>query len=259
MMQRLVSLTLLIAVLFAGCLIAAKASADDPVPANDPVPADDPVPTLLAKRGELILDDHGDTDHSSRGLGDWTRSPDDPKVWRVTHESGHIPTAPYRDLPDHENIIVEATFRWGELKDDDKNGQLFAIVSDLRPGPRGHKVEAWATNKSSMTKTGLVIKSSNDGGVVMDEQPFEDFKPNTWYTGVLEIVGDEALFRVDGHVAYAKAPIIAGPKNKVVLFLGTTWHEVKRVRIWHAEANPEWQANKKTILKSREPFTAKPK
>ena len=68
-------------------------------------------------------------------------------------------------FPDHENVIVQVTFRWGELTGDDRNGQLLAIVSDLRPGPRGHKVEAWATSKSSMTKTGLVLKSSNDKGV----------------------------------------------------------------------------------------------
>ena len=221
-------------------------------------PADDPVvPTLLAERGKLMLDDHGQIDHSARGLGNWTRSPEDPQVWRVTHEGGHIPTAPYRDLPSHENVIVQVTFRWGELTGDDKNGQLLAIVSDLRPGPRGHKVEAWATSKSSMTKTGLVLKSSNDEGVVIDEQPFETFAANTWYTGVLEIVGDEALFRVNDHVAYGKAPIIAGPKNKVVLFLGTTWHEVKRVRIWHAKPNPKWKEIKSGVLKSRKPFTIK--
>ena len=241
-MQRIFLLPLLMAVL----CVPTLASADDKA-----------VPTLLAERGKLMLDDQGETDHSTRGLGNWSRSPDDPKVWRVTHKGGHIPTAPYRDLPKHENVIVEVTFRWGELTGDDRNGQLLAIVSDLRPGPRGHKVEAWATSKSSMTKTGLVLKSSNDKGVVMDEQPFKKFEANTWYTGVLEIVGDEALFRVDGHVAYAKMPIIAGPKNKVVLFLGTTWHEVKRVRIWHATPNPKWKEIKDDVLKSRKPFTIK--
>lgn len=55
---------------------------------NIAIAQDAAVPTLLAKRGKLMLDDHGDTDHSSRGLGDWTRSPDDPKAWRVTHEAG---------------------------------------------------------------------------------------------------------------------------------------------------------------------------
>ncbi len=33
------------------------------------------------------------------------------------------------------------------------------------------------------------------------------------------------------HVAYAKAEQIRMPKNLVSLTLGTTWHEIKRVRI----------------------------
>ena len=93
-----------------------------------------------------------------------------------------------------------------------------------------------------------------DWGLVLDEQPMK-VKVDTWQTAVLEIVGEEALFRFDGQVAYANARDIAmGPKNTVSLTLGTTAHEIKRVRIWHAEANPHWEANKDAILKSREPF-----
>jgi hypothetical protein len=75
----------------------------------------------------------------------------------------------------------------------------------------------------------------------------------------IDHVDDEALFRMGDHVAYAKAEQIRMPKNLVSLTLGTTWHEIKRVRIWHAEANSEWEANKDTILKLRKPFTTRPR
>jgi len=44
------------------------------------------------------------------------------------------------------------------------------------------------------------------------------------------------------------------PKNLVSLTLGTTWHEIKRVRIWEAKANAGWKATRATILKPRKPF-----
>ena len=92
----------------------------------------------------------------------------------------------------------------------------------------------------------------------MDHQPFTS-KAETWHTATLEFVDDETLFRVGNHVAYAKTEEISIPKNLVSLTLGTTWHEIKRVRIWHAEANPEWKANKDTLLKLRKPFTPRPR
>jgi hypothetical protein len=75
----------------------------------------------------------------------------------------------------------------------------------------------------------------------------------------IDHVDDEALFRMGDHVAYEKAKQIRIPKNLVSLTLGTTWHEIKRVRSWHAEANPEWEANKDAILKLRKPFTTRPR
>lgn len=53
--------------------------------------------------------------------------------------------------------------------------------------------------------------------------------------------------------------IAVGAMNTISLTLGTTWDEIKRVRIWHAEAHREWEANKSAILKLPEPFTARPR
>ncbi len=92
----------------------------------------------------------------------------------------------------------------------------------------------------------------------MDQQPLNT-RPNTWYTAVLEIVNDEALFRMGDHVAYARTQEVTIPKNLVSRTLGTTWHEIKRVRIWEAEANPDWKANKHAVLNTRETFIPRPR
>ena len=56
------------------------------------------------------------------------------------------------------------------------------------------------------------------------------------------------------HVAYARAERICVPRNLVSLTMGTTWHEIKRVRIWHALVNPAWAATKTEVLKARRSF-----
>jgi hypothetical protein len=217
-----------------------------------------PVPTLLATRGELMVEDDCSVDRR-RGLGFWSLSEDEPNVCRVTHDierkPKHVPIASYK-LEDHENVIVEVTFRWGESMGDEYNDQVLGIFSDLRPNEiKGHKIESWISGNDRFTKPGLAFTSSIAPGVTMDEQPSDIFKANTWHTAVLEVVGDEALLRSKDRVAYVDLPRISGPKNKITLIFGTTWHEIKSVRIWHATANPNWEGMKERVLASREAFT----
>ena len=217
-----------------------------------------PVPTLLATRGELMVEDDCSVDRR-RGLGFWSLSPDEPNVCRVTHDierkPHHIPIASY-PVADHENVIVEVTFRWGEPMGGKYNDQLLGIFSDLRPNEiKGHKLESWISGSGRFTKAGLAFTSSIAPGALMDEQPFGAFQANTWYTAVLEIVGNEAIMRVQDKVVYVDLPRVAGPKNKITLVFGTTWHEIKSVRIWHATKNPQWEGMKDRVLASREAFT----
>ena len=73
---------------------------------------------------------------------------------------------------------------------------------------------------------------------------------------LLEIVGEEALFRVGNHVAYTKTNQITTSKTLVSLTMGSTWHEMKRVRIWRAELDPKWEHTKDNILSKRRTFEA---
>ncbi|MCH7919980.1 MAG: hypothetical protein IIC50_18575 [Planctomycetes bacterium] len=241
--------------------------------------ADDlPLPTVLAKRGKLILADDGSKDCGGKtitdfndgiglktALGSWERAAPKSNVWRSTWQEGmgHPPVAAYRGL-DAQNLIVEVTFRYGDMTESWHN-QFLRIAADQRPQLKGHIVSAWVNAKSRYTETGFVLEhvgrrdeTTGSRGLRLDHQPI-NAEPKTGYTATLEIVDNEALFRMGDHVAYAMAEQIRMPKNLVSLTLGTTWHEIKRVRIWRAEANSEWETNKDTILKLRKPFTTRPR
>lgn len=235
---------------------------------------DAPLPVVLARRGPLIVDDDGSEnrggktplsfDHGVKlraAAGNWERIVPASNVWRSTWKPGmgHTPVASYHGI-EATNLIVEVTFRYGEMSEP-WHHQCFRIAADQRPTVTGHIVSAWANPNNDFIETGFLlqhIRKTPEKKIVedllLDRQPLV-IEPKTWYTATLEIVGDEALFRMGDHVAYAKAEQIRTPKNLVSFTLGTTWHEIKRVRIWNAEPNPEWSAKKDDILRRRKPFT----
>jgi len=92
-------------------------------------------------------------------------------------------------------------------------------------------VSAWANPNNDFIEPGFLlqhIRKTPEKMIVedllLDRQPLR-VKSNVWYTVVLEIVKDEALFRMGDHVAYARADQIRVPKNLVSLTLGTTSNE----------------------------------
>lgn len=121
-------------------------------------------------------------------------------------------------------------------------------------------MSAWANPNSDFIEPGFLLQHIRKtpekmivDDLLLDRQPLR-VKSNVWYTVVPEIVEDEALFRMGDHVAYARADQIRVPKNLVSLTLGTTWHDIKRVRIRETKANVSCKASKDAILTPREPF-----
>ena len=233
----------------------------------------DPIPVVLARRGRLLVDDNGTADRGGKsvvsfpsgamlraGAGVWRRAETTSNVWRSTWKPGmgHAPVAAYPGLQ-VKNLIVEVTFRYGESKEP-RHHQCFRIAADNRPKVTGHIVSAWANPNNDFIETGFLlqhIRKTPEKKIVEDlllDRQILKVEPYVWQTAVLEVVGDEALFRMGDHLAYAKADQICTPKNLVSLTLGTTWHEIKRVRIWEAEESPSWKVRKADILKTRRPF-----
>ena len=230
-----------------------------------------PIPTLLAKRGKLILDDKGTRLRGGKtiakfagdaklraGAGSWHQIASS-NIWRSTWKQGHAPVAAYHGFKAN-NLVIEVTFRYGPITESWQH-QCFRIAADDRPEVTGHIVSAWANPNNDFIETGFLlqhIRKTPEKKIIedllLDHQPLA-IEPEVWYTATLEIVDDQALFRLGDHVAYAKAEQIRMPKNLISLTLGTTWHDIKRVRIWEAKANATWQSKKASTLKSRTPFT----
>lgn len=236
-----------------------------------------PIPTLLATRGDLLVDDDGSRERGGKTtvtfengikiravMGSWERAPEKQNVWRSTWtaEMGHTPVTSYHGFKER-NLIAEVTFRYGVMTED-WHTQCFRIAFDRRPDITGHIVSAWANPNNDSIETGFLlqhIRKTSEKTILedllLDRQPLS-INPEEWYTAVLEVVDHEALFRMGDHIAYANAPQLASPKNTMSLTMGKTWHEIKRVRIWRARANPEWSEKKKAILSKRVPFEAGP-
>ena len=235
--------------------------------------ADSAMPTVLAERTRLILDDNGSKPRGGalqaqfgNGVqvraraGTWARTNNNPNVWRATwNGKGHVPVAAYHGFR-ATNLVVEVTFRFGE-NTEPLHHQCFRIATDQRPAITGHIVSAWANADNDFIETGFLLQHIRKTpekkileDLLLDRQPLA-LKPHVWHTAILEIVGDEALFRLSGHVAYAQAEQIQLPKNLVSLTTGATWHEIRRVRIWQATPNPNWPRVKTATLQNRKPFT----
>ena len=232
----------------------------------------DPIPTLLAKRGKLIFDDDGSIERGGRKsvsigsvklrawAGSWKKNEQN-GAWRSSWKpnSGHTPVAAYDIGKGKQNLIVEVTFRYG-VQTEPWHTRCFRITLDNRERLVGHILSAWANPNNDFIETGFLLQhihKNADKSIVKDlllDRQSLQVKPEVWQTAILEVVGDEALFRLGEHVAYAKFNELRGDKTKVALTLGKTWHEVKRVRVWHAKRIDSWPTLRKQILSKRKPF-----
>ena len=234
----------------------------------------DHVPTLLAERGVLIFEDDGRRARGGKlitmfdnavklraGAGTWQRVANT-NDWRSTWTKGlgHTPVVSYRGFQAND-LIVEVTFRYGPMIETWHN-QCFRIAADDRPKVTGHIVSAWANPNNDFIESGFLLQHIRKSpkkeilqDLLLDHQPIS-IEPNIWYTAILEVVGDEALFRMGDHVAYAKANQLRLPKNLVSITLGTARHEIRRVRVWHAKPNLGWQSRKAETLRQRNSFSA---
>lgn len=233
------------------------------------------VTTELAVKGKLILEDNGSQDRERGkafplneytavrlGAGKWERTGNDNNIWRSTHSpaAGHVPVMAYQGF-DEENLIIEVTFRFGK-NTEPWHHQCFRIAADRRPDITGHILSAWANVNNDFIESGFLlqhIRKTPEKQIIQDLLlDYQNLRlaPKKWHTALLEIVGEEALFRVGNHVAYTKTKQITTSKTLVSLTMGSTWHEVKHVRIWRAELNPKWESTKNNLLSKRRTFEA---
>jgi hypothetical protein len=81
---------------------------------------------------------------------------------------------------------------------------------------------------------------------------------NEWHTAVLEIKGDEMVATLDGTSVTIQSPLLAAPKQSVMLGAATQ-ASFRHLRIWEALPNPDWAKNKEALpAKNRQDTAALP-
>lgn len=99
-----------------------------------------------------------------------------------------------------------------------------------------------------LSEKGLrITKDDNDHGGPDQSVPLGQVdlpvKLGEWVTVVFEILGDEMVGTLNGKSATGRHPLIASEKHSV-MFVSGVEGGVRNFRVWEAEPNPEWPANK---------------
>ena len=77
-------------------------------------------------------------------------------------------------------------------------------------------------------------------------------KLNEWHTVVLEIQGDEVVGTLDGQSITLSNPLIGTAKHSIMLGAGTE-ASFRRLRVWEALPNAEWEKNKVKLTAAAKP------
>jgi hypothetical protein len=230
------------------------------------------VNTLMANKGKLLFNDQCDTPRGKKnskinnnwkvraGLGKWDQKDGfHQSSWKK--EMGHTPVMAFDGK--FKNIIIEVTFRYNNMTEP-WHTQCFRIAMDNKSLYTGHVLSAWANPNNDFIETGFLLQHISKKAdktiiddILLDKQPL-NVKVGVWHTAILEVVGNKALFHMDGNLAYAESEKINVDKTLFNLTLGKTIHDVKSVKAWEATLKDDWYKKKTNILKRRQDFNPQP-
>jgi hypothetical protein len=224
----------------------------------------------MAVKGKLLLDDNCTTERGKKmvklnkpwsvraGAGKWQKN-DGYYQSSWTKDLGHTPVMAF--VANYKNVIIEVSFRYNKMTLD-WHTQCFRIALDNASLYKGHVLSAWANPNNDFIEEGFILQHISKkpdktiiNDIIFDKQALV-FKQGQWHTAIIELVDDEALFQMDGNIAYAKSDKINVDKKLFSLTLGKTRHDIKHVRVWNASLKKNWSANKEKILSKRKPFKA---
>jgi hypothetical protein len=72
-------------------------------------------------------------------------------------------------------------------------------------------------------------------------------QPGTWHTVLIEIKGEEMVTTIDGKTIAGSHALIATDKANFGFTVTGDGASVRRLRVWEANANPDWAKNKKLL------------
>lgn len=208
--------------------------------------------TSLAVKGKLLLED--DLRYPAEYTRDfqmlkegwrvrawharWERTEDGLKsVW----ETGHNPVLAYEcSLQD---VVVEVDFRFSREADPANNAYCRVNLANLELDPKAYSVSTWINATVKNRPRGLVLEHEEwqPGGNTPVRTRIGNFlEPDTWHTVRLEVVGTSAMLSCNGVEVYGKHDKFGLEKKLLVIGVGKSRHEIRRVRVYEALPNPEF-------------------
>lgn len=168
-------------------------------------------------------------------------------LWKKTAEGvestetpGHQPVLVFEGA--YGDCVIELEFRYRR----GAPGQWAACrvsATNTELHPRAYAASVWANQDYKSRAVGLVLEHDTwSGHVTQVARKMTEFVPDTWYSLRIEIVGDRVLTTCNGVTATGRWESFGLPKNSLWLATGLCPHEVRRLRVYAATANPAWTA-----------------
>ncbi len=151
-----------------------------------------------------------------------------------------------------QNVIIQCEVRLNDVPDEGrKYRSLFLKATDTKDyvislslGQGGLFLTPYDADKINPT-----TKQREKGNTVKLLTPI---KLNEWHTVVLEIQGDEVVGTLDKQSITLSNPLIGTAKHSLMLGAGTE-ASFRKLRIWEALPNAEWEKNKAKLHTAAKP------
>ena len=167
-----------------------------------------------------------------------------------TPRANHPATASF-GMP-FQDVIIQCEVRLNDVPDEGrKYRSLFLKATDAKDyvislslGQGGLFLTPYDADKINPT-----TKQREKGTTVKLLTPI---KLNEWHTVVLEILGDEVVGTLDKQSITLSNPLIGTAKHSIMLGAGTE-ASFRKLRIWQALPNAEWEKNKAKLHAAAKP------
>ena len=167
--------------------------------------------------------------------GVWKRSPEGVLV---TWETGHQPVLVFEGA--FGDAVIELDFRYREEPGKWACCRVSATNSTLNP--RAYAASVWANVDYKSRAVGLVLEHDewSPGHITQVSRKMTEFKPDTWYTLRLELIGNTVLTTCNGVTVVGTYEKFGIPKSSVWLATGLSTHELRKLRVYSARPDPSW-------------------
>lgn len=224
--------------------------------------------TLMTKPGKLIYEESftkplpppvGSTANFASGFKGWRCNVvERGGHWEVAEgvftgsenpKVSHPATASYGF--DFKNMVLQCEVRLNDVPLDGRKYRSFSI----RTTDDKDYVCSILLNESGMR----IQKDDNDHAGPDKAVPLGQLKTpiklGEWQRVTFEILGDEMVGTLNGKSLTGKHPLITSQKRSVMFVSGVVG-SVRNLKIWEAEANPDWSKNKAKLEAETKPASA---